>query len=101
MLPTELSRELFNIKSPVHDNILEFISDELWLYGIIVTEVTNCDVFIYFDFEKDNIIGELIIDRFNHNFTVNAKIGDETILPVEGDWDKISEFFNIMIMSDK
>ena len=101
MLPTELSKELFDIKSPVHDNILEFISDELWHYGIVVTEITNCDMFIYFDFKKDSIVGELVINRFNHNFIVNAKIGDETILPVEGEWDRISEFFNIMTISDK
>ncbi len=100
MLPAELSKELFDIKSPVHDNILEFLSDELWRYGVVVTEITNCDMFIYFDFKKNGIAGELVVDRFNHSFSVSAKIGDEFILPIEGEWNKIGEFFSIMI-SDK
>lgn len=99
MLPKQVESELFDLNNHVNDNIIEYISDELWHHGLTLLEVTDCDVYVYIDFIGENIVGELRIDRFKKHYEIVARTINETILPVRGSWDIIEKYLICLSMN--
>jgi len=87
MLPQNILDNLFNVKYRADDITLEHISEEFVKIGFRVTELTNLDMIIYFQFTSDNLSGELRVDRLRREFQLT--ITSEFCFPVIGDWNEI------------
>lgn len=77
---------------------MDHIYDALSRYGCIPSDTQNFDtsIIVYFTRPRDAVFplldGELRIDRIYRNFEISAKFGDEIILPIVGQWEKVEAF---------
>ncbi len=94
MLPAPIQEELFDLRHRVSDSVTEFLVEELHKRGFEVTSLEDFDTSIFLWFENRESSGEIHVDRMHCDFSVVAKCGDYTVLPMEGDWATICEYLD-------
>jgi len=99
MISKSISCELFDLQYQVSDIAIDHICDELIKHGCLVNHYVNYDASIIIYFNRNELNGELRIDRINRQFDIVIGCDDEIIMPVSGDWSLIDEYLRKALTS--
>lgn len=94
MTNEEMLSTLFNIKYRTDDSILDYIIEEFTHRGFVADEVHDNDSNIVLKFSNSNTVGEFTIDRFRKEFSIFAKVYDENIFPVFGEYSIVLSYLD-------
>jgi hypothetical protein len=78
VLPNPIVVDLFDIEYKPSQSAIDYISDIIENHGFVVDNVNDYDIRIWFNFtlKKNNLNGNLIVDRMKRSYEISAKTGD-------------------------